>query len=600
MNSNILSDLAELPEMYFPSVSPTDDKLAYYSDGTGRNELHVYDILSNHSEQWSDGEVPRDVRYPFRWSQDGEYVYFHHDSAGDERNDVFVIDRHGSVECVVALQGRTILQDVGPDDRYLLVANSGAGQLNLYSYDRQYDDCTRITDYDSPVTDATFDPAGEYIAYTTNEIDDRNNTDVYVADADGSNPRRLPVGDVGYETAFQAWHPSGNTLLIADSTTNTDRCGVFDLDTDSIEWYNSEEYEEHPVAFTPDGSRVLALRLRNAARVPIIFDSAGGQEFALPDGVASFPDDEDAVFFEDGTAAVMFSSSSKRKSLLRYDLANHKYQTLKDATYGPFAEDAFSSTEHISYEAPDGLEIGGLLYDSGVRPSPAVVLLHGGPSSQALQYFNRYVQFLVETGYTVLQPNYRGSTGRGRAFRNRIRGDWGGGDAMDVAEAGRWLASKPWIDADRVAVAGGSYGGYGVLAQIVNNPGIWWAGVAWNAITDLHRLHENIMPQFRDYLERQMGDPESNYDLWRERSPIENVDCIRCPVLIMHGTNDSRCPISQGRLFRDALEDRGWEESEDFVYRELTGGHSFTNTDRRTRVFQLLDEFLNEWMSAQE
>jgi dipeptidyl aminopeptidase/acylaminoacyl peptidase len=594
MGSDALSDLAALPELHHPSVSPAGDEIAYYWSGTGRNELHVHELSTGTRAQWTDSEAPSNVRYPLRWSRDGERVYVHRDDGGDERNDVFAIDRDGGVERVVGLDGRTILHDVSPDDRYLLVANSDAGQLNLYRHDRRDGDSVRVTDYDSPVPDAGFSPDGERVAYTTNESDDRDNTDVYVANADGSDARALPVGEDGYETAFEAWHPSGRSLLVADRTTDADRCGVYDLDAETVEWYGTDEFEEHPVAFTPDGSRVLALRLREAARVPVVLGPDCDREFDLPDGVASFP--SDGVFLADGDAMVMHTTSAERRRLLAYDLDTHEHRTLVDADYGRFDPDAFVSAEYVTYDAPDSLEIGGLLYDSGERPSPAVVLVHGGPSSQALQYFDKHVQFLVGHGYTVFQPNYRGSTGRGRTFRDRIRGDWGGGDAMDVAEAGRWLASKPWIDEDRVAVAGGSYGGYATYTQLVRNPSLWWTGVAWDGITDLHRLHEELLPQFQAYLERQMGDPEADRDLWRDRSPVTHVERMERPVLVVHGRNDPRCPISQARLFRDALEDRGWEADEEFVYHELDKGHGTADADHRTRVFRLLDDYLGDWL----
>jgi dipeptidyl aminopeptidase/acylaminoacyl peptidase len=90
------------------------------------------------------------------------------------------------------------------------------------------------------------------------------------------------------------------------------------------------------------------------------------------------------------------------------------------------------------------------------------VMVHGGPHFRASKRFNLYVQFLVSRGYAVFQPNYRGSTGRGRSFEHAIHGDWGGMEQADVAAGGRWLMDRAWVDADRVAVFGGSYGGYSV------------------------------------------------------------------------------------------------------------------------------------------
>jgi dipeptidyl aminopeptidase/acylaminoacyl peptidase len=124
-------------------------------------------------------------------------------------------------------------------------------------------------------------------------------------------------------------------------------------------------------------------------------------------------------------------------------------------------------------------------------------------------------------------------------------------------------------------------------------PELWTTGIAWIGITDLHRLFEDDMPHFQHQLLTQMGDPEENHDLWRDRSPIEHVDAIERPLCMIHGVNDPRCPVDQARLFREALEERGWEAGEDFEYHELgEEGHGSTDVEKKIRVFGLLEDYL--------
>jgi dipeptidyl aminopeptidase/acylaminoacyl peptidase len=152
---------------------------------------------------------------------------------------------------------------------------------------------------------------------------------------------------------------------------------------------------------------------------------------------------------------------------------------------------------------------------------------------------------------------------------------------------------REWIDADRVGVFGGSFGGYSVYCQLTQYPTLWTTGIAWVGITDLHKLFEEDMAHFKHSLRVQMGDPEENHELWRERSPIEHVDAMERPIYMIHGVNDPRCPISQARLFRDALEERGWEQPEDFEYDELEDeGHGSTDIEQKTRVLKLLAAYL--------
>jgi dipeptidyl aminopeptidase/acylaminoacyl peptidase len=200
----------------------------------------------------------------------------------------------------------------------------------------------------------------------------------------------------------------------------------------------------------------------------------------------------------------------------------------------------------------------------------------------------------------VFWPNFRGSTGRGREFKNAIIGDWGGQEQDDVAAGARWLADKEWIDGDDLAVFGGSYGGYSAYWQLVRYPELWNAGIAWVGITDLPALFEESMAHLKTILRQYMGDPEVNADLWRERSPITHVEDIEAPLLVLHGVNDPRCPVSQARSFRDALENRrGWTEGEEFEYQELgEEGHGSTDIDQKIRVYRLLADFLDERFPA--
>jgi dipeptidyl aminopeptidase/acylaminoacyl peptidase len=383
---------------------------------------------------------------------------------------------------------------------------------------------------------------------------------------------------------------------VSDNTPDLTRTGIYDVEHGDVDWYGPGEYEESPVAVLPDGSGYVALRTREAATMPVIYDREGNERrLDLPEGVAS-PPGYDEPFLDDSTMLLSHATSNERSELLAYDLEVDEYEVLKAAEYGDIDPAAFVSAEYVTYESHDHTEIGALLYDSGERPSPAVVMVHGGPHGQAKKSFSPYVQFFLSRGYSVLQPNYRGSTGRGREFKNAVHGDWGGAEQGDIAEGGRWLKSKEWIDEDRIAVFGGSYGGYSVYMQLVTSPTLWTTGISWVGMTDLHALFTESMAHFKTTLREQMGDPEQAHDLWRERSPIEHVEELKRPILIVHGVNDPRCPISQARLFRDALEERGWEVGEDgdFEYEELgEEGHGSTDQDQKVRAFQIVGDYLD-------
>jgi dipeptidyl aminopeptidase/acylaminoacyl peptidase len=131
------------------------------------------------------------------------------------------------------------------------------------------------------------------------------------------------------------------------------------------------------------------------------------------------------------------------------------------------------------------------------------------------------------------------------------------------------------------------------------HPEAWTTGVAWVGITDLPRLYEESMPHFKTTLERQLGDPEENAAFYRERSPVNHVEDMTAPILMVHGVNDPRCPVSQARVFRDALEDRGWVAGDDFRYEELgEEGHGSSDIDQKIRAYRIMAEYLADRMPA--
>jgi dipeptidyl aminopeptidase/acylaminoacyl peptidase len=662
-DTDLLEKLARLPTFAHPTASPDGDEVALYYDVGGRNELHVYDVATGEREQWTDGEVPRNARWWIEWGGDGEVVYFHKDEDGNEQNDIHAVARdggeaprdsdgpssaerrsadsraaaaredgdepRGTVEPVVEMDGQVVLTDVSGDGDTLVFGSSANGQMNAYVHDVSSGETTKVTDYDRAVWGGLLSPDAERIAYGTNEADDFENRDVYVAsvapratgsrppageDADGSDPRNLEIGETGAESDPVDWGPDGEHLLVVDNSEDLGRCGVYDLRSDDVTWYGDLAHDETAVAFLPDGDRFLATRTRECATMPLVYDVETGEarELDLPEGVASFPQVGDPVL-DDERVLVRHTTPTSRPELLVYDLAADEYDVLVEAEYGDVDPDVFADAEYLTFDSEgvpetpakavdhdpyDELEIEALLYDSGRRPSPLVVKIHGGPRSADSRRFNLYTQFLVSRGYSVLEVNYRGSTGRGRAFVEELYDDWGGAEQGDVAVgAEHVLDGRDWLDEDRVVAFGGSYGGFSAYWQMVQYPDLYDAGIAWIGLTDLQDMYENTMPHFKtELMEKNLGTPEDKSDLYEERSPVTHAANLDTPLLMVHGVNDRRVPVSQARIFRDELLDLGYEQGEDgdFEYEELgEEGHASTDQDQKTRMFRILDDFID-------
>ncbi len=173
-----------------------------------------------------------------------------------------------------------MIQDVGEDGETLLLGSTRDGQMNLYGHDLASGETAELTDYDRAVHTGILSPDGSQLAYTTNETDDFDNMDVYVSDADGSNPESLEIGVTGAEAAPVDWGADGDRLLVTDNSDDLSRSGVYDLETDEVTWFGGE-FEEEPQALLPDGERFLAVRTREATKVPVVYGIESGEEREL-------------------------------------------------------------------------------------------------------------------------------------------------------------------------------------------------------------------------------------------------------------------------------------------------------------------------------
>ena len=601
-----LEELCRLPSFYLPAVSWKGDRVAFYWDKTGQMELHVMDLATRETRQVSHGEVPRALRAGFAWDRADRSIVFAKDAGGTEQHDLYRIDV--ATGAVTQLTNDPAAQEYAgqfsPDDKWLTVltnkrhpaAPDRPGQLNLWKMRADGTDYAPLTNYAFPVFGGQWSPDGRLIAYATNEdVTDLKNADSYVVNADGTGPRKVLSVNKGSKDVIADWHPDGKRLAVTSDASGQNRAGILDLGSGQVRWLGRDNVEEHAIRFSKDGRLLAAIRNFESSVRPIVYDVETGaaHELTLPDGFAV-----GASFFDaDRKLLVTFSSDVTRASLVSYDLATDTYETLLPAEYGTIDRSVFVEAKHIYYTTFDGKQVPALLYAprdiaSGER-LPAIVHVHGGPTGQWFRGFDPFAQFLADRGLVVIEPNIRGSTGYGVDYRDAAIKDWGGADLEDVAAAADYLKTLPYVDPERLVVFGGSYGGFMSFIAATKKPDIWRAAVAWVGVSDLHRLYEKSMEHFKYYFREQMGDPEKDRALWRDRSAVEFADKLQAKLLMVHGVNDPRCPVDQSRIFRDRLLELGRKEGEDFEYVELSDeGHGSTDIAQKIRTFNILADYL--------
>ncbi len=253
--------------------------------------------------------------------------------------------------------------------------------------------------------------------------------------------------------------------------------------------------------------------------------------------------------------------------------------------------------EAVSWTSDDGATVHGLLYrpepadDPG--PPPLLVYVHGGPTGSSAATWNPRHQFWLSRGWAVLAPNYRGSTGYGRDYTQALTANWGVHDVADVAAGIRHAGQQGWCDPERVAVDGGSAGGFTLLLVCAHHPGLAKAAVDRYGVTDLFDLAETTHRYESRYLDQMVGPLPEAADRYEERSPITHAGKIATPLLVLQGDKDDTVPEAQADRLVDALRRRGAAVE----YKVYPGeGHGWANPDTIVDELERAEKFLTRWV----
>jgi dipeptidyl aminopeptidase/acylaminoacyl peptidase len=251
--------------------------------------------------------------------------------------------------------------------------------------------------------------------------------------------------------------------------------------------------------------------------------------------------------------------------------------------------------EQFSFGARDGLTIHGYAtFPPGVERSrlPMVLNVHGGPWHRDTWGYDPEAQWLANRGYLALQVNFRASTGYGKNFLNAGDKQWGGTMQDDLTDAVRWAIGQGFADAERIAIYGGSYGGYAALAGATFTPELYRCAVDIVGPSNLLTFIDTIPPYWSAYLSmmhRRVGDPDQDREMLMARSPLNSVDRIQVPLLIAQGANDPRVKQSESEQIVAALTARGIDH-EYLLFPDE--GHGFAKPANRLKFYAAAEKFL--------
>ena len=382
---------------------------------------------------------------------------------------------------------------------------------------------------------------------------------------------------------------------------NATRLVKMEIETGDIEEIASDpEYDVGGTFIHPDTYEIQAVRFTKARWEWHILDKEISDDFSRIEVL----DDGDFFIYNRDHAnskwLVGFTKDSGPIPFYVYD------RTTRDASFlfnhQPALEEyKLASMEPFSFEARDGLTIHGYLtFPQGKERKnlPTVLNVHGGPWHRDTWGFDPYAQLMANRGYLCIQVNFRGSTGYGKEFLNAANREWGGKMHDDLIDAVNWAVEKGFADKKKVAIFGGSYGGYAALVGATFTPDFFSCAVDMVGISNLLTFMKTVPPYWKPMLPviyERVGHPEKDREFLKSRSPLFKVDNIKIPMLIAQGANDPRVVKAESDQIVEAMKSKGIDH-EYMVFENE--GHGFTKPENRMAFIAAAERFLSKHLGG--
>jgi dipeptidyl aminopeptidase/acylaminoacyl peptidase len=276
------------------------------------------------------------------------------------------------------------------------------------------------------------------------------------------------------------------------------------------------------------------------------------------------------------------------------DLRQQLVSRVTESFLGGIPEVELVEPELVRYPTFDGLQVPAWLY----RPKhadgrlPVLLSIHGGPEAQERTQVTRsspFYQYLLSRGVAILAPNIRGSTGYGMAYQKLIHRDWGGAELKDIEHAARWLREQTWVDSERIAIYGASFGGFATLSAMTRLPDYWRCGIDLVGPANLVTFARAVPPHWRSSMKKWVGDPDQDAEMLMQRSPISHVEGVRAPLLVLQGARDPRVVKPESDQMVETLRALG-RDVEYHVFEDE--GHDFSKRANQVQAYRLIAAFL--------
>jgi dipeptidyl aminopeptidase/acylaminoacyl peptidase len=599
-----LEDFFKNPEKTAFKLSPDGAYFSYMAPYESRLNVFIQKIGEEQATMIT-SETERDIA-GYLWANNKRILYLK-DTGGDENFQLYGVNIDGS-----DLKGLTVfdgvrtqiiddLEDI--EDEIIIGLNKRNPQVfDPFRLNVETGDMEQLAENPGNIVGWMTDHEGKLrVAVVSDGV---NVTQLY---RETEDDEFKPVLTTSFkETLNPLLFTFDNKMVYALSDIGRDKQALVKFDiangTESEVLFETDEADLSGVVYSKKDKKLLSTNYYTSKQKSHFFDSKAQErtqkiEKLLPGVEVRFASTNKA---EDKYMVRTFSDKSRGAYYL-YDEKEDKLTKLADLS--PWLDPSqLCDMKPIEYTSRDGLKIQGYLtLPKGVEAKnlPVVVNPHGGPWARDYWGFNPEIQFLANNGYAVLQMNFRGSTGFGKEFWQSSFKNWGKTMQDDISDGVFWLTEQGIAGSDKIAIYGGSYGGYATLAGLCFSPELYAAGVDYVGVSNLFTFMKTIPPYWKpmlDMLYEMVGNPETDSLLMASASPVFHVDNIKAPLFVAQGANDPRVNIDESDQIVNALKERGIDV--EYMVKD-NEGHGFHNEENRFDFYRAMLVFLNKHLKSE-
>ncbi|MDP4012961.1 MAG: S9 family peptidase [Candidatus Nanoarchaeia archaeon] len=584
-----IQDFLEIKGCGNASISPDGTNVSFLNNDTGTNQIYIIPIGGGEKEQLTDF---KESIFFQRFSPVENKIIFGLDEGGNERIKFYLLDINTKkIKLLTENDATRRFGNISKEGKFISYSSNERNGVDFDVYLMNIETFEKELIFsEGEWCDAlAFSPEGNYLVVSQAYSNIDNN--LFLIDLNTKTFRNITPhkGNAVYDQI--AWVDESGFYLASDQDREIKELFFYDLNKNELvrklkyEWeinFIGINWKSSILTIMTNEDGYFKLRFYNPKTLKIL-DLVIPIE-GNPVGPGFSKDDKYLVFF--------LQSSTKTQDVWVWNRENNQIKKLTNS-YCKIPEEVFVNEELIRYKSFDGLEIPAYLYLPKERKGkiPAIVYLHGGPEAQFYPAFVRIFQYFLHEGYAVIAPNVRGSTGYGKTYQSLDDREKRLDSVKDLEWLHKALEQRGDIDTSKLALFGGSYGGYMVLAGLTFQPNLWAVGVDEVGIANFITFLENTSAYRRKLREAEYGYLDTQRKMLKEISPLTHLNNVKSPLFIIHGKNDPRVPLIEAEQMYSKLKELG-RDVELLVYDDE--GHGLSKLKNRLDAYPKVVEFLNK------